>query len=537
VQAALRPSRPAGLCEEQEAVIGKSLTAAGSAPRISAFGLKFFQGVFINGMQFLNSPLQHRVLAFLLLMSLMLAMFVGMIWRNVHHFNTVFSHVNYSHSVQHASVALQKALIDYLTKVGPPAEPERFSPTVAALSGTVGELNALFAESGFLAENTATNMNIVQAILDEWRQPDGSEKQEHLLSALNLLSDTLDNELGQREKLLGEISEDTQTELDLAALTFIVIVAVAAGFFYRRILHPLHDLRLLLQRLTEGNFTRITTAHLDPLLVPVFNSYNDMVSHLAELEEAKRRYAQSLQREVRLATQALLEQQANLARAERLAAVGEVAAELAHEIRNPLAGIQIAFSNLRREIDDPEQQARMELIGNELKRLGHLLNDLLNQSRHAPEAADDIDIAMLIRDLAALTRYQIAEDIRLEVEAAAPLNAYIPAGGLRQALLNLILNAAEALEGSAGTIRVTAAQDAEGIRIEVADDGHGFPQQLLEQGIQPFRTTRQRGTGLGLAMAQRFVKEAGGSIRLRNQSPHGACVSLFFPVQPRESRQ
>jgi two-component system NtrC family sensor kinase len=241
VQAALRPSRPAGLCEEQEAVIGKSLTAAGSAPRISAIGLKFFQGVFINGMQFLNSPLQHRVLAFLLLMSLMLAMFVGMIWRNVHHFNTVFSHVNYSHSVQHASVALQKALIDYLTKVGPPAEPERFSPTVAALSGTVGELNALFAESGFLAENTATNMNIVKAILDEWRQPGGSEKREHLLSALNLLSDTLDNELGQREKLLGEISEDTQTELDLAALTFIVIVAVAAGFFYRRILHPLQD--------------------------------------------------------------------------------------------------------------------------------------------------------------------------------------------------------------------------------------------------------------------------------------------------------
>jgi two-component system NtrC family sensor kinase len=314
-----------------------------------------------------------------------------------------------------------------------------------------------------------------------------------------------------------------------------VIVAVAFGFFYRRILHPLHDLRLLLQRLTEGNFTRITTDHLDPLLLPVFNSYNDMVSHLAELEEAKRLYAQSLQREVRLATQALLEQQASLARAERLAAVGEVAAELAHEIRNPLAGIQIAFSNLRREINNPEQKARMELIGNELKRLGHLLNDLLNQSRHAPEAADDIDIAMLIRDLAALTRYQIAEDIRLEVDAPSPLKAHLPSGGLRQALLNLILNAADALEGSAGTICVTAAQDAEGIRIEVVDDGPGFSRQLLEQGIRPFRTTRQRGTGLGLTMVQRFVKEIGGSIRLNNQTPHGARVSLFLPVMAQES--
>jgi two-component system NtrC family sensor kinase len=468
-------------------------------------------------------------------MSLMLAMFVGMIWRNVHHFNRVFSHVNYSHSVEHASVALQKALIDYLIKVTPLVEPENLSLTVEALSASVVELNALFAESGFLAENTAANMNLVKTILDEQRQSGGSDKQGHLISALNLLSDTLDNELGQREKLLGEISADTQTELDLAAMTFIVIVVVAFGFFYRRILQPLHDLRLLLQRLTEGNFTRITVDHLDPLLLPVFNSYNDMVSHLAELEAAKRLYAQSLQREVRLATQALLEQQANLARAERLAAVGEVAAELAHEIRNPLAGIQIAFSNLRHEIDNPEQNARMELIGSELKRLGHLLNDLLNQSRHAPEAADDLDIAMLIRDLAALTRYQIAENIRLEVDAAASLKAHLPSGGLRQALLNLILNAAEALEGRAGTIRVTAAQDAEGIRVDVVDDGPGFSQQLLEQGIRPFRTTRQRGTGLGLAMVQRFVKEVGGSISLKNQSPHGACVSLFLPVLTQES--
>ncbi|MBL1263846.1 sensor histidine kinase [Methylomicrobium sp. RS1] len=488
-------------------------------------------------MQFLNSPVQHRVLAFLLLMSLTLAMFVGMIWRNLHHFNTVFSHVNYSHSVQHASVALQKALIDYLTKVTPLGQHERLLPMIEALSGTVEELNTLFTESGFLAESSAGNMGIVKAILDEWRQPGGTDKQERLISALNLLSDTLDNELGQREKLLGEISEDTQTELDLAAVTFIVIVVVAFGFFYRRILHPLHDLRLLLQRLTEGNFTRITTDHLDPLLLPVFNSYNEMVSHLAELEEAKRLYAQSLQREVRLATQALLEQQASLARAERLAAVGEVAAELAHEIRNPLAGIQIAFSNLRREIDNPGQYARMDLIGGELKRLGHLLNDLLNQSRHVPEEADDIDVAMLIRDLAALTRYQIAESIRLEVVALPLLTAHLPAGGLRQALLNLILNAADALEGRSGMIRVTAAQDAEGFRIEVADDGPGFSPELLEQGIRPFRTTRQRGTGLGLTMVQRYVKETGGCISLKNQIPHGACVSLCWPAIAEEAHR
>ncbi len=122
-----------------------------------------------------------------------------------------------------------------------------------------------------------------------------------------------------------------------------------------------------MQRLTEENYTPITTDHLDPLLLPVFNSYNEMVKHLAELEEANRLHAQSLQQEVRLATQALLEQQHSLARADRLAVIGELAAELAHEIRNPLAGIQIAFSNFRRETDDIDQLERLDLIDSELK--------------------------------------------------------------------------------------------------------------------------------------------------------------------------
>lgn len=476
----------------------------------------------------LNTPVQHRVLAFLLLLSLSLATLGGMIWRNLHHFNTVFSHVNYSHSVQHASVALQKTLINYLGAVMSGEAPDGLRETVVELNETIDELDALFAESGYLAENTAKNMTWVKAVLSEPRD-DGQAGHERLVSALNLLSDTLDNELGRREKLLGEISDDTQTEFLLASGMFIAIVIVAFLFFYRRILHPLHDLKGLLQRLMDGNYSLMTTDHLDPLLLPVFNSYNEMVSHLLKLEEDNRNHQQSLQREVRVATQALLEQQASLARAERLAAIGEVAAELAHEIRNPLAGIQIAFSNLRREIDKPEQQDRIELIGNELKRLGHLLNDALSQSRHSPETAEDVDVSLLVRDLAALTRYQIAENLKLDVEGPERLIACLPVGGLRQALLNLILNAADAMEGRDGAIRIRTCRHAGGVTIEVIDDGPGFPEELLAQGIRPFRTTKARGTGLGLAMVQRFVKDGGGEVRLGNVSPRGARVTLFLP--------
>lgn len=480
----------------------------------------------------LNSrPVQHRALAFLVLLLLALAILGGMIWRNLHQFKTVLSHVNYSHSVQHVSVELQQSLIMYLAESVSVAYPDVLTRTIEALSNTMSQMDRLMVNSGLLSADTRKSMETVRAMMADVDNLDRVEKNTRMISALKLLSETLDNEVLQREKLLAEISSDTEAELTMASITFIVILVVAILFFHRRILHPLNDLKQLLQRLTEENYTQITTDHLDPLLLPVFVSYNEMVNHLAELEAAKRLYAESLQREVRLATQALLEQQTSLARAERLAAIGEVAAKLAHEIRNPLAGIQIAFSNLRREIDDRDQGERMNMIGNELKRLAHLLNDILDQSRHVPETPSDVDVATLIRDLVGLTRYQVAESIGLKVEAPACLMAHLPESGLRQALLNLILNAAEAMEGDSGIICIKAGQEEQKLKIKVLDNGPGFSRDLLEHGIRPFRTSRKRGTGLGLAMVQRFVKDMDGAIELTNQQSKGACVSLSLPVR------
>ncbi len=467
-------------------------------------------------------PAKLRGLAFLGLLLMAVAILGGMIWRNLQHVETVLSYVNYSHRIQKVSVGLQQAVIGYLTK--PVSTPSRI-----ALADTLDKMDALLADKHYLSESTKTSLENVRSMLANVDEMGSKEKYSRLIASLKIMSETLGHEALQREILLENVNLDTQTELYIALVTFTVILLGAMLFFHFRILHPLNDLRKLLERLTDGNYTPITTDHLDPLLLPVFNSYNEMVTHLAELEEAKSLYAQSLQREVRLATQTLLEQQYSLARAERLAAIGEVAAELAHEIRNPLAGIQIAFSNLRREIDDQHQCERMELIGSELKRLARLLNDMLDQGRHSPEAATDFNAAALIRDLLALTRYQIAESIQLEIDAPDSLPVHLPESGIRQALLNLILNAAEALDGGPGLICIRARADREGLHIDVSDNGPGFSQEMLDYGIRPFRTSRQRGTGLGLAMVQRFIKDAGGTIKLCNQQPHGACVTLLLP--------
>lgn len=468
----------------------------------------------------LYRPAKLRGLAFLGLLLIALAILGGMIWRNFHHFETVLSYVDYSHRIQNVSVGLQQSLIGHLIEA--PHQP-------VTLTKTLSEMDALMADNRYLSESTKRNLTSVRDMLADIGKLESKEKNAHLIAALKIMSETLDHEALQREQLLEDINLDTQNELYIALVTFTIILLGAMLFLHFRILHPLHDLRRLLERLTEENFTPITTDHLDPLLLPVFNSYNEMVTHLAELEEAKRLYAQSLQREVRIATQALLEQQASLARAERLAAVGEMAAELAHEIRNPLAGIQMAFNNLRREIDDQFQCERMELISSELKRLALLLNDMLNQSKHTPEVASDFDISILIQDLVKLTRYQIPEVIQLDIDTPSSLPVHLPESGLRQALLNLILNAVDALEGEAGRIVIKARADNTGLVIDVQDNGRGFSQELLDYGIRPFRTSHTRGTGLGLAMVQRFVKNMGGTIKLSNQQPHGACVTVSLP--------
>lgn len=478
-----------------------------------------------------SRPIQHRVLAFLVLLLLALATLGGMILRNLHHVNTVLSHAGYSHSVQNISIELQQTLIEYLTEALPVAyPPEELAKTVAALDKTLAEMDSLLAADGFLSPHTRTIMAAIKTTLLDIGQLDAAEKNARLIAALKQMSHALDQEVLARDRLLETIGQDTETELYMASIMFVVILMVAGLFFRRRILHPLNDLQQLLQRLTEENYSPFRTDHLDPLIVPVFTSYNEMVKHLTELEEANRAHAQSLQKEVRIATQALLEQQHSLARAERLAAIGEVAAELAHEIRNPLAGVQVAFSNLRFEIDDAQQCERMAMIDSELKRLAKLLNDTLEKSRHLPEPSSQFDVAASIRDLMALTRYQIAEAVQLSIDAPASLKVNLPEGGFRQALLNLLLNAADAVEAASGFIGIQIFQDGQGIHVNVLDNGPGFSQDMLDYGIRPFRTSRQRGTGLGLAMVQRFVREAGGSIQLTNRQPAGACVSIVLPV-------
>ncbi|MDG2050216.1 MAG: ATP-binding protein [Myxococcota bacterium] len=329
-------------------------------------------------------------------------------------------------------------------------------------------------------------------------------------------------------------ANDEQITYEMAApLALFAFMLLAFPFARRRVVEPLESFGRQMSDLAEGEFTPIPEASLSDHTLPLHENFIKLAVRLQELEREQRERAESLEQEIRSASAALLEQQQSLARAERLAVAGELAASVAHEIRNPLAGIQMSLANLRHELQDPEFSERIDTIVSEVERLGHLVNEIVDAARHQPEPPTTTDVADLTDELISLTRYQLPASIELESRIRSPLKVRVPKERLRQALLNLILNSAAAIGETTGQIEIAIDQEDQTLRISVSDDGPGFPEELLSGGIHPFRSIQGRGTGLGLAMVRRFVRDSEGRMEIgnRNQSNSrpGACVTLLLP--------
>lgn len=354
--------------------------------------------------------------------------------------------------------------------------------------------------------------------------------------AFVLLNQADDREQMRQAQILASLEHSSLTQLKLEMAAPLAILAVGMLLFpvaRRRIIAPLDAFGRQLERLADGEFTPAPVdSRVDPFLLPLHRQFNALARRLQELEAAHRDRAKALESAVRTATTHLLEQQRNLARSERLAAAGELAASVAHELRNPLAGLQMTLANLRLELHEPELQDRVDLMMQEVGRLTRLLNQLLDSARHEPEPARAVRLADIVDEILSLNRYHLAQSIQLENRVDPALECHLPPDRLRQALLNLILNAGMAMAGRGGHIRIDAAAEGNGVAVSVSDDGPGFPREMLEEGIRPFFSTREKGTGLGLALVRRFVRDVGGSLELTNLSPHGARVTLRLPGDP-----
>lgn len=347
-----------------------------------------------------------------------------------------------------------------------------------------------------------------------------------LNDSVYLIRQILANQIEEEEKLLINIEDDSRLELQLAIILPLLLFAIGQYFFRNNVLEPLDALRDLLSGLAEGVKQPISRETADPVLRDLFDRYNCLVAHLIEPEQEHINHTSLLEQQVRQTSHALLEQSNRLAKAERLAALTEMAASTAHELRNPLAIIQVALENIRSETTNPDMQQRIAMLHREVQHL----NDLLTSARTSSETAHLTDVNEVISDLITLLNYQAVSSIDFIVCGVASTPKLLPETKFRQVLLNLLQNAAQAIGNDGGTIVVDVYQNRQQLSITIVDSGAGISPAFLHQGIRPFFSLKQKGSGLGLVMVQRFARDQGGQLKLENNLQGHGKVSLSLPM-------
>jgi two-component system sensor histidine kinase PilS (NtrC family) len=233
-------------------------------------------------------------------------------------------------------------------------------------------------------------------------------------------------------------------------------------------------------------------------------------------------------------------------RGETLAAIGELSAGIAHEIRNCLNPIAGSVEVLQRELHVTGQNARLlDLIVRESERLDNFIRELLDYARERPLKTERIDLVELTREIADVARIHPSGGTHKTVSVEAPPNSVwvqVDFEQTKQVLLNLIINALESIEGQGSvTVRVDADETAgprgrarpDFAMVEVKDTGSGIRAEDLRQVFEPFFSTKLGGTGLGLAIANRIVERHGGTVEIESRVGVGTTLRLRLPKAAR----
>jgi signal transduction histidine kinase len=265
----------------------------------------------------------------------------------------------------------------------------------------------------------------------------------------------------------------------------------------------------------------------EPNLAAILQTYNDVTERLKRSHEA-------LHTEVARLHDELHEKNRELQRRERLAALGEMAAGLAHEIRNPLGGIGLYASLLEKDLTDrPREHGIAHRISRGVQNLEKIVRDILSFAGDSEPKFAEVRLGTIIEGaLAQVSAQAQARRITMQADSRmSEIGLRCDGGQIERALLNLLLNALDAVaDGGHIAIRMEhAATDTVGVAIE--DNGPGIDAEHLHRIFNPFFTTKDHGTGLGLAIVHRIAEAHGGSITARNRRERGACFVLTLPAR------
>jgi signal transduction histidine kinase len=359
-------------------------------------------------------------------------------------------------------------------------------------------------------------------------KPAGSEPKPRLTKRLREAIEVLQYRLrAETGRFAGELSAKqeraTSTAIGLGIAGLLGAIGAAVSLW--RTIRPLQELRIRARQIASGDYAR-----------RIGLASHDEIGDLA--------------REFDAMAQALEEREQRLIRSERLATVGKVAAQITHEIRNPLASIGLSAELLGDELktDQAEANRLLGAITGEVDRLSEITESYLRFVRLPRPVIEREDPIAIVTSVMEFARAELAQaGISLELVAPAPVpEIAADENQLRQALLNLIRNAKEAMpEGGRLRVTVTAKQAAAAaepprVTVAVTDSGPGIPAEHAQRIFEPFFSTKASGTGLGLALVQQIVAEHGGQISIHSPAlsaaddgpPGGTTFVLEFPGLP-----
>ena len=294
-----------------------------------------------------------------------------------------------------------------------------------------------------------------------------------------------------------------------------LIIIFSTFYFFRQFSRSVFTLTTATRKIKEGELSYRIKSQLKDEFHELAASFNEMAISLKA-------------------------QQLKIQRTEGLAAVGEVAAGLAHEVKNPLAGIKVSIEVLKNELSLEQEDKEIFLrIINEINRIEALLKNLLNYARPLKPQPDSVNLHELLDALIKTSEFSLRSP-----SAKSPLTKDISfikdfdpdspkisadAAQLQQVFLNLMLNGIDAIEEK-GTITIkTARTPDESVQIQISDTGKGIDPKALEMIFHPFFTTKPKGNGLGLAICKRLVEQHSGTINAFNNPEGGATFVITLP--------
>ncbi|MEE8413722.1 MAG: ATP-binding protein, partial [Dehalococcoidales bacterium] len=312
----------------------------------------------------------------------------------------------------------------------------------------------------------------------------------------------------------------------------------------RSITRPISRLFEVTRQIAAGDLSqRAEVTSKDELggLAVSFNQITESLQKSRNEIEEKNRELEAMNEELRTSNEELRETQEQLVRSEKLAAIGELAGGVGHELRNPLGAIKNAVYYVRRKVakselgeQEPRVMEFLDIVDGEINSSEKIINDLLGFSRVGKPSAWLTHIERVIED--AISHIPIPENIELDKKLDTDLpEVEVDKDQIRQVLMNLLTNGVQSMpEG--GRLTVAAGQKDGFLEVKIADTGQGIPGETLGKIFDPLFTTKAKGIGLGLAVCKAIIERHQGHIEVESEVGQGTVFTLKLPLPVKKGR-